>query len=283
MPVQQEIVHWYNHVPDIANGDIPDDYPATPNYYPATCIIELVDLINRLCESEGNLTWEIRDGFVNIVSNNPSRGTYSFRLSQWRDNEREVKRYLRDWFPSFNIPYTMGGLASYIQNPEPIQTRILDEARRRFDNVEHQRCYEYTRIIPIEPHPQNDFNNRIRETLINVAIGLDVHLHYAITDTHVRIEDRGFDPVYTLSFRIDFFEMQALPIVEVSRRIRIGREVRRNAASPYVFESSRRYNDMVFNRMDTPNSVTRAIESKDTPSTCTGKEEASDVNYLDVI
>ena len=56
MPVQQEIVHWYNHVPDIANGDIPDDYPATPNDYPATCIIELADLINRLCESEGNIT-----------------------------------------------------------------------------------------------------------------------------------------------------------------------------------------------------------------------------------
>ena len=81
MPVQQEIVHWYNHIPDIANVDIPDDYPATPNYYPATYITELAELINRLCESEGNLTWEMRDGFVDIVSNNPSRGTFSFSLN----------------------------------------------------------------------------------------------------------------------------------------------------------------------------------------------------------
>ena len=208
MPAEQEITHWYNRVPDLVNGDIPDDYPATPNDYPATYITELAELINRLCESEGNITWEMRDGFVNIVSNNPSRGTFSFSLQQWLTSRDTVKSYLREWFPSFNIPYTMGGLANYIQNPEPVQTRIRDEARRRFNNIEHQRCYVYTRIIPIEPHPQNDFNDRIRETLINVAIGLDVHLHYAITDTHVRIEDRGFDPVYTISLRLDIFEFK---------------------------------------------------------------------------
>ena len=260
MPVQEEIVHWYNHVPDIANGDIPDDYPATPNDYPATYITELAELINRLCDSEGNITWEIRDGFVDIVSSNPSRSTFSFSLQQWLTSRDTVKSYLREWFPSFNIPYTMGGIVNHIQNPEFVQTRILDEARRRFNNIERPRHYEDTRIIPIEPHPQNDFNNRIREALINVAIGLDIRLHYAITDTHVRIEDRGFDPVYTLSFRIDFFEMQALPIVEISRRIR-GERAARNI----------------------PNSVTRAIESKDTPSTCTGKEEVPYTKYKSVI
>ena len=131
MPVQEEIVRWHHRIHDMANGDIPDDYPATPNDYPATYITELADLINRLCESEGNLTWEIREGFVNIVSNNPSRGTYSFRLSQWRDNEREVKRYLREWFPSFNIPYTMVGLANNTNSPSVEREQMSYELRKR--------------------------------------------------------------------------------------------------------------------------------------------------------
>ena len=131
MPAEQEIVHWYNRVPDLANVDIPDDYPATPNDYPANYMIELTDLLNRLCESEGNIIWEIRDGFVNIVSNNPSRGTYSFHLSQWRDNEREVKRYLRVWFPSFNIPYVMEGLANNTNIPSVEREQMSYELRKR--------------------------------------------------------------------------------------------------------------------------------------------------------
>lgn len=120
MPAEQEIVHWYNQIPDIANGDIPDDYPITPDDYPADRITELHDLFNRLCDEIGNITYDINNGTVNIIARGlPNGATFSFRLYQWLTNEREVKRYLREWFPSFNIPYTMGGLAHYIANPSP--------------------------------------------------------------------------------------------------------------------------------------------------------------------
>ena len=119
MPAEQEIFHWYNHIPDIVNGEIPDDYPATPNDYPATYIGELIDLLNRLCNSEGSMTWEFRDGFVNIIRSGIDSATFSFHLSQWREDEREVKRYLREWFPSFSIPYAMVGITNHIAPTTP--------------------------------------------------------------------------------------------------------------------------------------------------------------------
>ena len=167
MPAEQEIVHWYNQIPDLANGDIPDDYPYTPNDYPFDKFGELHSLLNRLCDEIGSVIYDISGGTVNIVARGlPNGATFSFNLQQWFTNEREVKRYLREWFPSFNIPYIMGGLANYTNYSGSIQERMLN------------RVFGYT---------------------------------------------------------------------------------------------------------DRPNSVTRVIESKDNPSPCTGKKEASDINYLDVI
>ena len=259
MPAEQEIVHWYNQIPDLVNGDIPDDYPNTPDDYPANRITELRDLLDRLCNDIGNITYDISHNIVHIIMSDSNRTTYSFGLRTWLTDEREVKRYLREWFPSFNIPYTMGGIANYIHSTTPTQEIIMDYARNHFDNLERRTTHSIN-VIPIEPHPRNPYNDRIIETLTQVANDLDTQLYYAILDTHVIIEDRSFSPVYSLSLTLDIFEMMALPIVELSRRIRMEREVR-----------------------NLPNSVTRVIESKDTPSTCTGKEEAPYTNYLDVI
>ena len=157
--------------------------------------------------------------------------------------------HLRQLFPYAGIPDIMGGIADSIYSPNP----VTESANNRTI---------YPGLIPMLPSQRTPFNDRIRETLNLVAIGLGIQLYYAITPTHVRIEDRSFEPIYTLSYRIDFFEMNALPVAEISRRIRLDREVRMNGI---------------------PNMVTRPIDSITTPSPCTGKEEASDINYLDVI
>ena len=132
MPAQQEIVHWYNRVPDLANGDIPDDYPVTPDDYPANRITELHDLLNRLCDEIGNITYDISNGTVHIVAHGlPNGATFSFSLQQWLTNEREVKRYLREWFPSFNIPYVMEGLANNTNIPSVEREQMLYELMKR--------------------------------------------------------------------------------------------------------------------------------------------------------
>ena len=131
MPAEQEIVHWYNQIPDLANGDIPDDYPYTPNDYPFDKFGELHSLLNRLCDEIGSVTYDISGGIVNIVARGlPNGATFSFNLQQWFTNEREVKRYLREWFPSFNIPYTMGGIANYISAATPTQEMLMEYAHR---------------------------------------------------------------------------------------------------------------------------------------------------------
>ena len=132
MPAEQEIVHWYNRVPDLANGEIPDDYPSSPYDYPANRITELRDLLNRLCDEIGNIIYDISNGTVHIVARGlPNGATFTFSLYQWLTNEREVKRYLREWFPSFNIPYTMGGLADNINSPSVEREQMLYELRKR--------------------------------------------------------------------------------------------------------------------------------------------------------
>ena len=132
MPAEQEIVHWYNRVPDLANGEIPDDYPVTPDDYPANRIAELHDLLNRLCDEIGNITYDISSGTVNIVARGlPNGATFTFSLYQWLTNEREVKRYLRGWFPSFNIPYVMEGLANNTNIPSVEREQMLYELRKR--------------------------------------------------------------------------------------------------------------------------------------------------------
>ena len=132
MPAEQEIVHWYNQIPDLANGDIPDDYPSSPYDYPANSITELHDLLNRLCDEIGNITYDISNGTVNIVAYGlPNGATFSFSLQQWLTNEREVKRYLRGWFPSFNIPYVMEGLANNTNIPSVEREQMLYELRKR--------------------------------------------------------------------------------------------------------------------------------------------------------
>lgn len=132
MPAEQEIVHWYNRVPDLANGDIPDDYPVTPDDYPASSITELHDLLNRLCDEIGNITYDISNGTVNIVAHGlPNGTTFTFSLYQWLTNEREVKRYLRTWFPSFSIPYVMEGLAHNINSPSAEREQMSYELRKR--------------------------------------------------------------------------------------------------------------------------------------------------------
>ena len=318
MPAQQEIVHWYNTVPDVYNGDIPDDYPDTPDNYPTTEIIELRNLLNRLCNEISTLSYEMANNIVKIREHDT---VYLFNIREWLINRQVVIMYLQDWFPLFRIyhgtelwheimdfisdidskvsylytenegnifrfrrnsdhniifaftyndyvnnkiyvydhlrqlfpyagiPYIMGGIADSTNSPNP----VIESANNRTI---------HPGLIPMLPYQRTPFNDRIRETLNLVAIGLGIQLHYAITPTHVRIEDRSFEPIYTLSYRIDFFEMNALPIAEISRRIRLDREVRINGI---------------------PNMVTRPIDSITTPSPCTGKEEASDINYLDVI
>ena len=132
MPAEQEIVHWYNRVPDLANREIPDDYPVTPDDCPANSITELHDLLNRLCDEIGNITYDISNGTVNIVAHGlPNGATFTFSLYQWLTNEREVKRYLREWFPSFNIPYTMGGIAHSINSPSAELEQMSYELRKR--------------------------------------------------------------------------------------------------------------------------------------------------------
>ena len=132
MPAEQEIVHWYNRVPDLANGEIPDDYPVTPDDYPANRIAELHDLLNRLCDEIGNIIYDMSNGTVNIVARGlPNGATFTFSLYQWLTNEREVKRYLLEWFPSFSIPYVMGGLAHNINSPSVEREQMLYELRKR--------------------------------------------------------------------------------------------------------------------------------------------------------
>lgn len=132
MPAEQETVHWYNRVPDLANREIPDDYPVTPDDYPANSITELHDLLNRLCDEIGNITYDISNGTVHIVARGlPNGTTFTFSLYQWLTNEREVKRYLRKWFPSFNIPYTMEGLANNINIPSAEREQMSYELRKR--------------------------------------------------------------------------------------------------------------------------------------------------------
>ena len=127
MPAQQEIVHWYNAVPDVCNGDIPDDYPDTPDNYPVAKIIELRNLLNRLCNEIGTLSYEIANDIVEIRE----QGTvYSFNIREWLTNRQVVIAYLRDWFPSFNIPYTMGGIANYISAATPTQEMLMEYAHR---------------------------------------------------------------------------------------------------------------------------------------------------------
>ena len=132
MPAEQEIVHWYNRVPDLANREIPDNYPVTPDDYPANSITELHDLLNRLCDEIGNITYDISNGTVHIVARGlPNGATFTFSLYQWLTNEREVKSYLREWFPSFNIPYTMGGLPNNINIPSAEREQMSYELRKR--------------------------------------------------------------------------------------------------------------------------------------------------------
>ena len=143
MPVQQEIVHWYNAVPNVSNEDIPNNSPTTPAEDMMAGVTDLRNLLDRLCDEIGTLSYEMENDVVEIREH----GTvYSFNIREWLTNRRVVMAYLRDWFTSF--------------------------------------------------------------------------------------------------------------------RIHLEREVRRNA---------------------TPNTATVPLNNKPTPSTCTGKEEASDVNYLDVI
>lgn len=384
MPAEQEIVHWYNQIPSVENGFIAEDDPSITDYsdmvnrsfhddYTADRITKLRDLLDRLCNDIGSITYNITYDVVNIVARGlPNDTTFSFSLQQWLTDEREVKRYLREWFPSFNIPYTMGGIANHIA-PNPVignrttdaflhvnimgllnsirvyypnndysyvegvyrigscsftaseyrvnkvvlhntlrlmfpsasnvfelidrvdsastSTPTVESIRRYMDTAiltPITNNYEDTRIIPIEPHPRNPFNDRIVETLTQVATGLDTQLHYAITDTHVTIEDRSFNPVHTLSLRLDVFEARALPILEISRRIQRERESRRNTASPYQFEFPRRDNGYSEGRRrlplnPTPNMAIRPLDDSTNPSTCNGKEEAPYTNYLDVI
>ena len=131
MPAQQEIVHWYNRVPDLANGDIPDDYPVTPDDYPANRITELHDLLNKLCNDIGTLSYEISNSVITIRKSDIENTVYKFALRIWLTNEREVKRYLREWFPSFNIPYVMEGLANNINSPSVEREQMLYELRKR--------------------------------------------------------------------------------------------------------------------------------------------------------
>ena len=131
MPAEQEIVHWYNQIPDIANGDIPDDYPSSPYDYPADRITELHDLLNQLCNDIGTLSYEISNGVITIRKNDIENTVYKFALRIWLTNEREVKRYLREWFPSFNIPYVMEGLANNTNIPSVEREQMLYELRKR--------------------------------------------------------------------------------------------------------------------------------------------------------
>ena len=131
MPAEQEIVHWYNQIPDIANGDIPDDYPSSPYDYPADRITELHDLLNQLCNDIGTLSYEISNGIITIRKNDIENTVYKFALRIWLTNEREVKRYLREWFPSFNIPYVMEGLANNTNIPSVEREQMLYELRKR--------------------------------------------------------------------------------------------------------------------------------------------------------
>lgn len=331
MPAEQEIVHWYNQIPSVENGFIAEDDPSITDYsdmvnrsfhddYTADRITKLRDLLDRLCNDIGSITYNITYDVVNIVARGlPNDTTFSFSLQQWLTDEREVKRYLREWFPSFNIPYTMGGIANHIATitptvesirrymdtaeltaisaPTPTQAMLMAERDRYARSIGFTGIYSrrtglwdtsHSYTIPIEPHSRNPFNDRIVETLTQVATGLDTQLHYAITDTHVTIEDRSFNPVHTLSLRLDVFEARALPILEISRRIQRERESRRNTASPYQFEFPRRDNGYSEGRRrlplnPTPNMAIRPLDDSTNPSTCNGKEEAPYTNYLDVI
>lgn len=131
MPAEQEIVYWYNCVPDLANGDIPDDYPSSPYDYPANRITELHDLLNKLCNDIGTLSYEISNSVITIRKSDIENTVYKFALRIWLTNEREVKRYLREWFPSFNIPYVMEGLANNTNIPSVEREQMLYELRKR--------------------------------------------------------------------------------------------------------------------------------------------------------
>ena len=131
MPAEQEIVYWYNRVPDLANGDIPDDYPSSPYDYPANRITELHDLLNKLCNDIGTLSYEISNSVITIRKSDIENTVYKFALRIWLTNEREVKRYLREWFPSFNIPYVMEGLANNTNIPSVEREQMLYELRKR--------------------------------------------------------------------------------------------------------------------------------------------------------
>ena len=100
MPAQQEIVHWYNTVPDVYNGDIPDDYPDTPDNYLMTEIIELRNLLDRLCDEIGTLSYEMGNNIVKIREHDT---VYLFNIREWLTNRQVVMAYLQDWFPSFRI------------------------------------------------------------------------------------------------------------------------------------------------------------------------------------
>ena len=326
MPVQQEIVHWYNTVPDVYNGDIPDDYPDTPDNYPMTEIIELRNLLNRLCdEIGGTLSYGICSNRVEIRKHDI---VYSFSISEWLTNRQVVMTYLQDWFPSFRIhhgtelwheimdfisdidskvsylytendgnvfrfrrnsdrtiifaftyndyisnkryvydhlrqlfpyagiPYIMYGIADYIapatvssccRTGSPIHIRIiglLNSIMVHYPDNQYSYINGVYRIGRLNFTADEYIANK---TIIHDAIRLD----YPLARNAIELVNR-----------IDFFEMQALPIAEIYRRIRLDREVRMNG---------------------TPNMATRPIDSITTPSPCTGKEEASDINYLDVI
>ena len=248
MPVQQEIVHWYNAVPNVSNEDIPNNSPTTPAEDMMACVTDLRNLLDRLCDEIGTLSYEMENDVVEIREH----GTvYSFNIREWLTNRRVVMAYLRDWFPSFRIhhgtelwheiidfisdidsrvsylytenegnvfrfrrngdhtiiftftyndyvnnkryvydhlrqlfpyagiPYIMGGISDFTDSPNP----VIESANNR--TIRHG-------LIPMLLYQRTPFNDRIRDTLNLVAIGLGVQLYYAITPTHVRIEDRSF-------------------------------------------------------------------------------------------
>ena len=100
MPVQQEIVHWYNAVPNVSNDDIPNNSPTTPAEDMMACVTDLRNLLDRLCDEIGTLSYEMENDVVEMREH----GTvYSFNIREWLTNRRVVMAYLLDWFPSFRI------------------------------------------------------------------------------------------------------------------------------------------------------------------------------------